>query len=244
MFEFPNWTDAIAEVTTLPQYQNATVVLVDPELVESTPYDPETGEEGVVTNNGVFWTGQARIAAIRWGVNRENTELANANTEKSIRVQFPQEQNFGTTPAPIYRIRRGIKMFVTACDKNPTLLTYPFVCTSDVQGSHTASRTIEFAVDGDAVVSGSILPVVVLEGPSTYVEGTSVPLLVSVNPSVSGAGAIWVLPLAGEWTDTMDDVVIVDGVGWTTVEPGTGITSYRIVFDGYTSNTITVTPVV
>ncbi|MCK9599206.1 MAG: hypothetical protein M0R66_02690 [Candidatus Omnitrophica bacterium] len=240
MYEFPEWTDAIAAVTTAPEYQNATVVLVDPENVVST-YDIDTGVE-VVTDNGVFWTGQARVAPIRWGVNRENTETANANTEKSVRVQFPKNQNFGTVPAPVYRVKRGIKMYVTACDDNPVLLTYVFVCTADVQGSNVASRTIEFAVDGDAVVSDSVLPVVVLEGPTEYVEGDPVPLLVTVNPSASGAGAVWVLPFGGSWTDTMEDVSIVDGIGWTTVDPGTGVNSYRIAFDGYTSNILTLTP--
>lgn len=156
MFEFPNWTDQIAAISTQPEYQNLTVSLIDPAQVTFT-YDIDTGEE-VLTNDGVFWTGQARLAAIRWGTNRENTETANANTEKAILVQFPHNQNFGTEGSPIYRIRRGIKMVVTASPDNPALLTYPFVCTSDIEGGHSAARTIEFAVDGDALVSDETVP--------------------------------------------------------------------------------------
>lgn len=156
MFQFPNWTDQIAAISTDSQYQNLTVSLIDPANVVST-YDIDTGEEEL-TNDGVFWSGQARLAAIRWGTNRENNATANASVEKAILVQFPQDPNFGTENAPVYRIRKGIKLKVTASAKNPALLTYLFVCTSDIEGGNIAARTIEFAADGDAVLSDEAVP--------------------------------------------------------------------------------------
>lgn len=142
MFEFPEtWTDEIAELTTDPEYQNATVRIYDPSLVTET-YDISTGVWNV-TGNGDLYSGQARVVDIRWGVNRENSDTGNPTTIKNIRVQLPKNI--------LGRLKRGMKMVVTSCTDNPSLETFLFSVSTDIQGSNAASRTIEFAVDGDLV---------------------------------------------------------------------------------------------
>ncbi len=144
------WNRRIAAISTRPKHQNIEVKLIDPDLVEEA-YDVPTGTT-VTTADGVLGTFRARLIDIRWGVNRENTETTNASTVTNIRVQFPFNQNFGTTLAPIYRIRRGVMLRVITSPDNPSLVERAFTCTSDVQGAAAASRTLEFALDGDAVV--------------------------------------------------------------------------------------------
>lgn len=147
MYEFPTeWPDEIAEVSTLPEYQNATVTLIDPDLVVET-YDTETGEY-TVESDGEVWSGQARIIGVRWGVNRLNEDTWNADTQTSIRVQFPRDPELLD-----YRIRRGVVLRVDECVRNPVLQTYVLTATSDLQGSNSAARTVQFAMSSDAEVS-------------------------------------------------------------------------------------------
>lgn len=139
MYEFSEWTDEIAEVSE--QYQNATVTVFDPSQVTKE----WIGGEWVVTGDGTVVTGQARIMPMRWGVNRENTDIANSETATAILVQFAKKS--------VDRLPRGSKMRVDECEDNPTLETYLFSLTSGLQGSNAASRTFEFAVSGDLVVN-------------------------------------------------------------------------------------------
>ena len=150
VYQFKAWDAQIADITTRPEYQNIAIKLIDPTLVVET-YDIATGIT-TVTNDGKFFTGPARLIAIRAGINRENTETTNSSTVTHIRIQFPRNQNFGTEMAPIYRIRRGIKLMVTSAPNNKALETMIFTCTSDLQGGSVASRTLEFSTDGDLVV--------------------------------------------------------------------------------------------
>jgi hypothetical protein len=81
---------------------------------------------------------------------------------------------------------------------------------------------------------------VTLSGPATYVPGSTVSLSVSVDPALSGNGAVWYLPEGGTWTN-LKTVSIVDGAGSATLTPS-GVRSYRVVFQGATSNVVTVSP--
>ena len=145
MFDFKkSWTDEIAEASTDPEFQNATVRLVDPSIVTVT----KNHQSGTITEDASaaeLYTGQARIVGVRWGVNRENNDTGNSSTLTSVTVQFPKKA--------LGRIKRACKMTVTACPDNPALTTYMFSLTSDFQGSNAAARTLEFAVDGDLVVT-------------------------------------------------------------------------------------------
>lgn len=93
MYEFAeDWLDEITEISTLPEFQNATVTLIDPDLVVETE-DLETGEYTLIFS-GEVWSGQTRLIAMRTGVNRLNEDSLNADTQTPILVQFPTNQNF------------------------------------------------------------------------------------------------------------------------------------------------------
>lgn len=150
MYQFPDsWTDEIASVSEL--YQNATVTLLDDSLV-TKEYVTDVG--WVITGDAEFWTGQARIMPMRWGVNRENSDFGNSLTQTAVLVQFEKNTNFGATPDP-FRIKRGVGMIVNACPDNPSLLSMYFRSGAEVQGSNAASRTIEFSVSGDSEVTNA-----------------------------------------------------------------------------------------
>lgn len=138
MYTFSNWTDEIAEVSE--QYQNAEVELLDPSLVTYGPFDPVTNKR-TSTGDPLVWEGFARIIPPRWGVNRQGSDTGNASTQTSVLIQFPKKA-FG-------RVKRGMKLTVVTCEDNPGLETMLFKVTSGLQGSNAASRTVEFAVDGD-----------------------------------------------------------------------------------------------
>lgn len=150
MYQFAStWTDEIADESTKPEYQNATVTLIDSSLVTGD-YDPETGDY-TVTGDPEFWSGRARIMPMRWGVNRENSDFANSNTQTAVLVQFGKNEDFGGTPNT-YRVKKGVGMRVDASPDNPSLETMYFTCTGESQGSNAAARTLEFSQDGDAVM--------------------------------------------------------------------------------------------
>lgn len=143
--QFPtHWTDEIARVSTSPEFQDLSVRLIDPLLVEQE-YDIDSGKYEV-TEDGEIWTGRARLVAIRWGVNRENSETANSDTISSILVQFPQNETFGGYTI----LPRGTFLLVDNAPRNPSLVGRIFTVTSDLQSGATAARTVEFAASSDA----------------------------------------------------------------------------------------------
>lgn len=144
VFKFPtHWADEIVEVSTLPEFQNALVSLIDPDKVE-LDYDWVTDTE-TVTNDGVVWSGQARIIAVQQAKNRENDDTANSKAITNVRVQFPYRA--------VGRVRRGVILRVDECERNPVLEELVFTVSSDFQGSSAGARTILFVLDGDSQVS-------------------------------------------------------------------------------------------
>lgn len=138
-----HWPDIIAEVSTRPEFQNATVRLEDPSLLVVDPdYDPLEDDEPTYTGDPVVYEGRARLIGINRG--NENSEQSNEKTIKAVRVQFPQNA-FG-------RVGKGFKLYVLDAPRNPALETYVYTPVSNIQGSNAAARTIEFAVDEDAEV--------------------------------------------------------------------------------------------
>lgn len=145
-YQFPDsWTDEIAEISTLPEYQTAVIKIVDPSSGNRT-YNPDTNTWTGSLGASVY-EGQARIIGIRWSVFYGGEASANAQNITGVRVQLPREKDGGTST--FSRIRRGYKMFVTDCPQTPVLKDMIFSVSSDFQGSSSASRTIEFALDGD-----------------------------------------------------------------------------------------------
>lgn len=146
VFNFPtHWADEVVAVSTLPEFQNALVSLIDPDRVE-LDYDWRTGTE-TVTNDGVVWTGQARIIGVQQAKNRENEDTANSKAITNVRVQFPYQA--------VGRVRRGMILRVDECERNPVLEDLVFTASSDLQGSSAGARTVLFVLDGDSQVSNA-----------------------------------------------------------------------------------------
>lgn len=57
---------------------------------------------------------------------------------------------YGGLTGLIGRVKRGVKVYVDVCTRNPALENLMFTVTSDLQGSMSASRTFQAALDGDA----------------------------------------------------------------------------------------------
>lgn len=145
-----NWAEEIAEISTHPEFQTALVRLEDPDLrVPITEYDIDTGEQ-TFSGNPVVYHGQARIIAVRWGIDSTNLYQANPSTLSDMRVQFPRVDENGNST--FFGARKGFKLFIESAPKTPSLERLILTCTSDIQGSTSAARTFQFSVDGDSEV--------------------------------------------------------------------------------------------
>ena len=140
-FEGKTWDERIAAKTGQRKYQQATVELVDPSLVD-TEYDIETGWSNP-TNYGLIYSGQARVIAVRRGSNYEGSLQGNSKTITAIRVQLPG----GSLPETL---RKGVMAKVIDSPRNRTLEGYIYTLASDFHGSSAATRTLEFNLDGDS----------------------------------------------------------------------------------------------
>lgn len=139
-----SWSDEIADVSEISDYQNATISIRSP---HSPPgdYDIETGTWTGGESAPELYSGRARVKEIRWGVYQKGEPLANPSDRKSVRVQVPSA-DFNE------RLVKGTVIIVTECAENPELETHVLYVTSSLQGSSTASRTYECSVDSDTVI--------------------------------------------------------------------------------------------
>lgn len=145
-FSVANWADEIAEVSELPEFQTATIRIVDPSAVTPDDYDEDTATWNI-DGVSVIYNGQARVIPVRWGVQSGGESQANATTLSAMRVQIPR------TMATDIRVNKGFHVFVDASPYNLSLVNRMFTVTSDLQGSSSASRTFECMADVDAEVS-------------------------------------------------------------------------------------------
>lgn len=141
-FSVKPWFERVADRSTLPEFQVATIRVDDPSLLTES-YDVDSG---AYTSSGdaTIYTGRARIIGARWGVNAGGESQANATTLAAVTIQVPR--------TAFSRVKRGCKVFVMASPGNPVLTGYVFTVTSDLQGSSAAARTFEAALDVDASV--------------------------------------------------------------------------------------------
>lgn len=144
-FAVANWADEIADVSELPEFQTATIRIVNPNLIDSD-YNEDTAQWDII-GDGVIYNGQARVIPVRWGVQSGGESQANATTLSAMRVQIPR------TTATDIRVNKGFHVFVDASPYNLSLVNRMFTVTSDLQGSSSASRTFECMADVDAEVS-------------------------------------------------------------------------------------------
>lgn len=140
------WNEDVKNVSTLSEFQTATVVITDPNLVE-TEYDIET-DETTVTGDGKIYEGRARVIGLSDGSFDENGVQANPTSIVGVRVQLAPEYN-GVSTAGI-RFGRGTTLEVTAAPDNPVLADYSYKASSDFQGSAAGARNLIFYVDLDS----------------------------------------------------------------------------------------------
>lgn len=142
-FSGGDWAGEIADVTESPEYQTATIRIVDPSLVESE-YNWDTGVWGT-SGDGTVYSGQARIIGVRWGVFSGGGDQANPTTLSAVRVQLPRHA--------MGRVYRSFKVFIDSAPLNPALEGLMLTVTSDLQGASAATRTLELSLDSDYLAS-------------------------------------------------------------------------------------------
>lgn len=89
MYNFnSNWTDEIADITNLPEFQNVLVEILDP--TAEKVYDFDLGD--YVYPNGVpkLYEGRARVKDYRWGVFVGGEAQANSNIITAFLIQLPK----------------------------------------------------------------------------------------------------------------------------------------------------------
>lgn len=136
------WSDEIADISTLPEFQNAYVEILDPSV--QGEYDIETGEWSF-PDDQYLYQGRARVKDVRWGSFHGGESQFNVKTVTSIRVQVPK--NSMKMPP------KGAPVRVLKSADNPDLEGTVFLVSDGFQGGTQASRTFEAAVDSDAEVS-------------------------------------------------------------------------------------------
>lgn len=136
-----DWAAEIEAVSSLPEFQNATVELIQP--ATDSVYDMQTAQWSGGSPTLLVAT-RARVIGIRSPRSVNGDVVSNPTNTLAIRVQFP----FSQYPS---RISPGVQVRVTDGGRNPALETYLFTVTSDNLSSQRASHTLECTVDLEGV---------------------------------------------------------------------------------------------
>jgi Family of unknown function (DUF6093) len=125
-----SWGAEIESVSSLPEYQNATILLRDPTSKAKLFEDPVT----------------ARIIAIRSQIDSRGNATGNPTGDKRIRVQFPHD-------AWTTKVKRGTIVQVVDGGRNAMLENSVIVVDADNWSSQQASHTLECSVNVEVVSS-------------------------------------------------------------------------------------------
>lgn len=131
----PRWVAGLAPVAEAAQ--SAKVKVYTP---GSRTYDPDT-DSWTITET-VHYEGSARVQPIRSSSEVRNT--GDSTTLQRVRVQIP------TGSIPI--LRPDMRLRVTECLLNPSLLTYQFIVVEPVDSSNPVEQTFECTVNNETVV--------------------------------------------------------------------------------------------
>lgn len=135
------WTDEIAETSTDPVFQNATVEITF--VVEEGEKDVDTGEViGRVI--ATLYEGRARIIAVRSSIFQQASSQMNSHVSEFVRVQLPKNS--------VDRVYTGATVRILASDDTPALVGRRLMVMSDLHGASSASRTLECGYDNDQMV--------------------------------------------------------------------------------------------
>lgn len=127
--DWGTWAQQIEDVSSLPEFQNASIVLYDPTQLP----DLSAAE---------IYEGRARIIGIRAALTVGAGATENPTAVKRVRVQIPRGGHDD-------RIRQGTVVRVVDGGRNPALETLHVTVESDFQGSNSAARTLECIVAMD-----------------------------------------------------------------------------------------------
>lgn len=126
----------VALISTLPEHQNAVIVILDDSLLTET-YDYETNS---YTFNGdaVIYSGRARISTKAAQVDIAPSVQGNPTGEKRLIVQIPAFAGV---------IARGNKVKIVSGGRAERLESAMFTVQSDINASHMGARTFEAVAD-------------------------------------------------------------------------------------------------
>lgn len=127
---------SVATVSTLPEYQNAVIIILDDSLLTET-YDYATNS---YTSEGdaVIYNGRARISTKASQVDIAPSVQGNPTGEKRLIVQIPAFAGV---------IKRGNKVRVVSGGRAARLEQSMFTVQSDINSSHMGARTFEAVAD-------------------------------------------------------------------------------------------------
>lgn len=139
MIDFTDWASEVEAVSTLPEFQNAQIVIYTATVGE---YDMDTGDFEV--DYDLIYQGQARVVGVRTS-SRDNQNF-DPTSIKPVRVQVVRSGISGRVPT-------DAKAYFISGGRNPQLEEYVFNVVSDFNSSHVAAYTFEFSVDLNATDS-------------------------------------------------------------------------------------------
>lgn len=138
-----SWAQAVADISTLAEFQNATIRIYDPTLISPNSYNIETGQFSQATENAVLYFGRARGIDIRNPTQVGSGPLDNPSAIRWMCWQIPRGGHDT-------RIKPGCIIEVTDGDRNPALESLLIVIRDDIQGSNSAARTFNCSVNVEA----------------------------------------------------------------------------------------------
>jgi nitrite reductase/ring-hydroxylating ferredoxin subunit len=142
LFDFTDWAQEVEDVSTLPEFQNASIIIFTPAHGGKYNIDTGTVTGGVAAEK--LYDGHARIIGLR--SRNQNDEAFNPTALKAVRVQVNRAGISGRVP-------NNAKAFFTNGGRNPQLEDYLFNVNSDFNSSQVAAYTFEMTVDLDATNS-------------------------------------------------------------------------------------------
>lgn len=139
------WTTEISDISYSSEFLNATVTIVDPDLVTfSGAWDIETNTPPTVVNNGII---AAAIAArINWplrSVRDPGTQNGDPSEVRAGRMSIRWSDYSGP-------LRTGLQVFASQGGDNPDLPRFILRIEEALNSSNSASRVMKVAVDGEA----------------------------------------------------------------------------------------------
>lgn len=151
MYDFGNWPDRIAAVSNRPEFNRATIEIIDPTQVTSS-YDIDTGEWAITGDGRITFADgtqqtSSRVIGIRSERDVSGASTGNPDAAKAMRVAFPYE---------VYpdRIYKDWQVRVIDSPRNPGLTSYVYVVRADEMNSNRAGHVLEcvLSVESELVV--------------------------------------------------------------------------------------------